>query len=79
MASYDLNEMMFLESRMLAKLSVSRSLGVLTRKEHFCHSGMHSAVWDGKNDLGQMTSSGVYIYRLQVGSFTQTRKMIFLE
>jgi len=41
--------------------------------------GMHSAVWDGRNDLGQMTSSGIYIYRLQVGSFTQTRKMIFLQ
>ncbi len=79
MAPYDLNEMMFLDRRMLAKLSVSRSLGVLTRKEHFCHSGMHSVVWDGKNDLGQMVSSGIYIYRLQVGSSTQTRKMIFVQ
>ena len=41
--------------------------------------GMHSAVWDGKNDIGRMASSGIYIYRLQVGSFTQTRKMIFLQ
>ncbi len=42
-------------------------------------TGMHSVVWDGKNDLGQIVSSGVYIYRIQVGSFTQTRKMIFLQ
>ena len=42
-------------------------------------AGMHSAVWNGKNDLGRMVGSGIYIYRLQVGSFTQTRKMIFVQ
>ena len=42
-------------------------------------AGMHSAVWEGRNDLGQTVSSGIYIYKIQVGSFTETHKMVFLQ
>lgn len=39
----------------------------------------HSVVWDGRDDRGQMVGSGVYFYKLDAGSFTQTRKMMRLN
>lgn len=41
--------------------------------------GQHQAVWDGSADNGRVTSSGVYFYRLQAGSFVETRRMIMLK
>lgn len=42
-------------------------------------SGHVTVVWDGRNDDGQETSSGVYFYRLVAGSTTITRQMILLK
>ena len=41
--------------------------------------GRKSVTWDGTNDLGQKVSAGVYLYRIQAGDFTQTRKMVLLR
>jgi M6 family metalloprotease-like protein len=35
-----------------------------------------SLFWDGKDDQGSAVSSGVYLYHLQTGDFSQTRKML---
>jgi dockerin type I repeat protein len=37
------------------------------------------AFWDGMNDSGQTVPSAIYIYRLQAGSFMQSRKMVLLK
>lgn len=37
--------------------------------------GYKSALWNGRDDLGQEVSSGVYLYRLQVGPQTIVRKL----
>ncbi|MGH7595940.1 MAG: FlgD immunoglobulin-like domain containing protein, partial [bacterium] len=42
-------------------------------------AGMHSVVWDGRDQSGKEVSSGIYIYRLQTGESIQSRKMSFVR
>jgi hypothetical protein len=41
--------------------------------------GRYTLSWDGRNDRGERVSSGVYLYRMEAGSFTSTRKMVVLK
>ena len=41
--------------------------------------GYYSITWDGCDDSGQKAAAGVYLYRLQAGSFAQTRKMALIK
>jgi len=38
-----------------------------------------AAYWDGKNDLGEKVSSGVYFYTLKAGEFKATRQMLIVK
>ena len=42
-------------------------------------SGLGYVTWDGKNELGQNVSGGIYLYRIDTPSFSSTRKMILLK
>ena len=42
-------------------------------------SGYYSVVWDGRNEAGQTVSSGLYLYRVQAGSFVATHKMLMIK
>ncbi len=42
-------------------------------------AGHHTITWDGKDNAGQIMPSGVYLYKLRVNSFAQTRKMTFMK
>jgi len=46
-------------------------------------AGSHSAVWDGTNSRGDKMPSGIYFYRLQVQtgteSLTKMRRMLLIK
>ena len=42
-------------------------------------SGAHTVTWDGRDQAGSPVSSGVYFYKLEAGSFAQTKKMVLLK
>jgi hypothetical protein len=41
--------------------------------------GCYTAVWDGRADTGESVASGVYLCRLQVGSFGDAKKMVLAK
>ena len=65
----------------LVRLAVYNLLGqevrvlVNARKE----AGSFTAAWDGTNAMGRRVASGVYLYRIQAGSFSATRRMLLLK
>jgi len=42
-------------------------------------SGYHRVFWDGRDEAGALTASGVYLIRLQTGSDTRSRKLTLLR
>ena len=41
--------------------------------------GFYAKQWDGLNDDGVRTSSGLYFYRIRAGDFAKTKKMTLLK
>ena len=41
--------------------------------------GVYTVQWDGRDDLGETAACGIYLYRMQAGSFRQTRKMALIR
>jgi hypothetical protein len=42
-------------------------------------AGTHTLNWDGKDNSGNVMSSGNYIYRMTAGEFVQSKKMSYLK
>ena len=42
-------------------------------------AGVRTVIWDGTDASGRNVSAGVYLYRIQAGTFTETRKMVLLK
>lgn len=42
-------------------------------------AGLHRLHWDGCNSMAQPVASGVYLYRLDSGDFSLTKKMIYMK
>lgn len=38
-----------------------------------------AAYWDGRNDLGEEVSSGVYFYQVEAGRFSEVRRMVIMR
>lgn len=48
-------------------------------EQTFRQSGVHQVSWNGRDDAGQSVASGVYLYQLTSGAFSQTRRMLLLK
>jgi hypothetical protein len=62
-------------------LEVFNTLGQLVRTlvDEEQEAGTRSAAWDGKNNNGKESASGVYLFRLATGAGTATKKMVLLK
>jgi hypothetical protein len=65
----------------LVRLHVFDALGqkVQTLVDRSLSAGTHQAVWRGIDQSGRSLSSGMYFYRLEVGSYSRTRKMLLMK
>ena len=57
--------------------AAGRRLRVLASGEQ--DSGAHSSAWDGRDASGQRVPAGMYFARLQVGSASQTRRLVVVR
>jgi hypothetical protein len=57
---------------------LGQSVATLANNAQFS-AGQHKLVWDGRDNFGDPTASGVYFYRLVAGDFTQQKKMMLLK
>lgn len=64
-----------------AELTVYNILGERIRTLHSGEltAGVHSVTWDGKDALGRAVASGIYLYRLEAGGVSVTRKMTVIR
>ncbi len=61
-------------------LKIYNVAGQLVKEySEFMNAGYHSITWDGTGSNGDKVSSGVYLYKLQVGEFAEVRKMTLLK
>jgi flagellar hook assembly protein FlgD len=37
--------------------------------------GNYQVIWDGKDQRGNLVSSGIYFYQLRAGDYQETKKM----
>jgi hypothetical protein len=65
----------------VVQIKVYNSLGQEVRSlvDQHQNTGSYSVIWDGKNNIGNVMSSGIYIYRMVAGDFAQSYKMILLK
>ncbi|MDI6795072.1 MAG: FlgD immunoglobulin-like domain containing protein, partial [bacterium] len=59
--------------------SLVRTLDLGQRPAGDYSDKLMAAYWDGKDENGNEVASGAYLYQLQAGPATQTRKMIVLK
>ncbi|MCP4088453.1 MAG: T9SS type A sorting domain-containing protein, partial [Gammaproteobacteria bacterium] len=64
-----------------ARLKIYDSAGhlVTTLVDEQRSAGSHQVVWDGRNAAGNSVASGVYLYRLEVGTTVQTKRMTLVK
>ena len=56
-----------------------RELPIGFREAGSYTSQSEAVYWNGRNDIGQLVTSGIYFYTLSAGDFSDTRKMLILK
>jgi len=52
---------------------------VATLLNQSLRAGPHEVQWDGRSSTGRTLSSGVYLYRVEAGEYSQTRRMVLIR
>ncbi|UCE07021.1 MAG: T9SS type A sorting domain-containing protein, partial [bacterium] len=62
-------------------LTIHNLLGqeVRTLVDDMKRAGYHKVIWDGKDDRVIRLPAGIYVYRIKVGEFMKSKKMLFLK
>ncbi len=62
-------------------LKIYNNLGqeVRTLVNSLFETGNHSISWDGRNNIGKQVLSGVYLYRIQAGEFSDMKKLMLIR
>ncbi len=45
----------------------------------YAPAGVYEMIWDGRDDYGAVVASGVYLYRLRIGSYHETKRMVLIK
>jgi len=63
------------------QLSIYNILGqnVRTLVDEYQDANTYTKVWDGCDDSGQPVASGIYMYRIKSGDFTDIKKMVLMK
>ncbi len=71
----------WIPSRQTVSLTIVDVLGrhIKTLVNETQPPGLHSIAWDGRDDIGGYTASGIYFCRYKSSSFSQVRKMIMVR
>jgi hypothetical protein len=57
---------------------MGQRVNVLIRSEMY-NAGFYEVVWNGLDQNNQPVASGMYMYRITAGEFTQIKRMMFLK
>jgi hypothetical protein len=77
--SYDIPESVGKGVHVTVSVYNLRGKKVKTLVDSWKERGRHSVQWNGRNEQGEKLTSGVYLYRLEAGDFTETRKLLIVE
>jgi len=58
---------------------ISGRLVAVLKNNEFETAGRHEVVWRGRDHAEQQVAAGVYFYRLEGGTFSQTRRMVLVK
>ena len=56
---------------------LGREIKTLVNKEQI--NGVYEVTWNGDDQFGNKVSTGVYFYKINAGSFSETRKMMLIK
>ncbi len=68
-----------MSERILLQIFNQRGQLIRTLVNEVQSPGSYMKIWDGKDESGSNVASGIYLYRLQAGKFSETKKMIKLQ
>jgi ligand-binding sensor domain-containing protein len=71
----------YLDRNTKVVLKVHNLIGqeIITLVDEYQRAGLNSIFWNGKNNLGQNITSGIYIYKLQAGKYIHSKKMLLMK